>query len=65
MENNLLTRIDPLHQEVERVHKERGQALFQLKARLERAAVSHPNDSIPQEYDVAKDEGKGERLRLS
>jgi hypothetical protein len=36
---------DPTHQDIERVHKERGQALFQLKERLKRAQVVHPGDS--------------------
>jgi hypothetical protein len=40
---------EPAHQEVERVHRERGQARFQLKERLQRALVAHPNDVIAKE----------------
>ena len=36
---------EPAHKEVERIHQERGQARFQLKERLQRALVAHPNDS--------------------
>ena len=56
---------DPEHREVERVHRERGQARFQLKERLQRAQVAHLNDSLAdsepiqddedEEYDVATD----------
>jgi hypothetical protein len=40
---------EPAHQEVEHVHRERGQARFQLKERLQRALVAHPNDAIAEE----------------
>jgi hypothetical protein len=40
---------EPSHQEVERIHQERGQARFQLKERLQRALVAHPNDAIAEE----------------
>ena len=36
---------EPAHKEVERIHRERGQARFQLKERLQHALVAHPNDS--------------------
>lgn len=36
----------PEHQDVEDVYNARGQARFQLKERLERAHVAHPNNSI-------------------
>jgi hypothetical protein len=39
----------PAHQEVERIHQERGQARFQLKERLQRALVAHPNDAIAED----------------
>jgi hypothetical protein len=45
-ENGSRVCLDPEHVEAERVHIERGQARFQLKDRLERARVAHPNDSI-------------------
>lgn len=34
------------HQKVERIHRERGQARFQLQERLQRARVAHPNDAL-------------------
>jgi len=37
------------HQEVQRIHQERGQARFQLQQRLQRARVAHPNDALPNE----------------
>jgi hypothetical protein len=43
---------DPEHQEVERIHRERGQARFQLKERLQRARVAHPNDVIADLVDA-------------
>lgn len=46
----------PAHQEVERVHQERGQARFQLKERLQCALVAHPNDAIAEEGTDLTDE---------
>jgi hypothetical protein len=46
---------DPSHQEVEHIHQERGQARFQLKERLQRARVAHPNDAVAQETDTVDD----------
>lgn len=46
----------PAHQEVERVHRERGQARFQLKEHLQRALVAHPNDAIAEEGTDLTDE---------
>ncbi|KAI0042629.1 hypothetical protein FA95DRAFT_1635974 [Auriscalpium vulgare] len=37
---------DNVHQEMERVHTARGTAMFQLKERLLRAAIAHPNDAL-------------------
>jgi len=34
------------HNEVERIHNERGQARFQLQERLRRAKIAHPTDAI-------------------
>ena len=54
---------DPEHVEAERIHVERGQARFQLKGHLERARVSHPNDSIAKDCmldDLADDEAEQE-----
>jgi hypothetical protein len=45
---------DLTHQEVERVHRERGQGRFQLKERLQRARVSHPNDAVAKETNVTE-----------
>jgi hypothetical protein len=39
----------PGHVEAERIRVEHGQACFQLKDHLERACISHPNDSIAEE----------------
>jgi hypothetical protein len=44
------------HQEIEHVHTERGQALFQLKERLKRAQVAHPNDAISNDTTPSDDE---------
>src|ERR1700722_15752788 len=52
--NGKKTCLDPIHQEVERIHTERGQAQFQMKARLQRAQVAHPNDSVAQEVDQSE-----------
>ena len=38
---------DPIHQAVEATHLERSGAAFQLKNRIQRAQVAHPNDSNP------------------
>jgi hypothetical protein len=68
----------PAHQEVERIHRERGQARFQLKERLQHAFVAHPNDAIAEEtspdiadvgdevedFEIAGEQnGKKERIR--
>ncbi|KAJ7165520.1 hypothetical protein C8R43DRAFT_1122234 [Mycena crocata] len=37
------------HRELERNHKKRDKALFQLRGRLQRANVSHPNDAFEAE----------------
>jgi len=39
----------PSHQAVEKTHRERGQARFQLKDRLRRARMAHPNDSLAED----------------
>ena len=55
----------PAHQEVERVHRERGQARFQLKERLQHALVAHPNDAIAEEgTDVADVDGEVEDFEI-
>ena len=46
---------DPNHQEVERIYSERGQARFQLKERLQRARVAHPNDAVAEENSIEAD----------
>jgi hypothetical protein len=51
---------DPLHQDVERIHTERGQAQFQLKERLKRARVAHPNDTLATEAMPEDDEDEEE-----
>jgi hypothetical protein len=40
---------DPQHQEVEQMHRARGQAQFQLWEHLQRARVAHPNDAVAEE----------------
>jgi CxC5 like cysteine cluster associated with KDZ transposases/CxC6 like cysteine cluster associated with KDZ transposases len=55
--------VDQEHVEAERIHIQHGQAWFQLKERLERAWVAHPNDSIaeePKADDVVDDEAEQE-----
>jgi hypothetical protein len=44
---------DPEHQEAEQLHRDRQQAHFQLKERLQRARVAHPSDAIAQDINVA------------
>jgi hypothetical protein len=54
---------DPDHIKAERIYVERGQARFQLKERLERARISHPNDSVAEERaldNVVDDEAEQE-----
>ena len=57
---------DPSHQEVERIHRERGQARFQLKERLQRAFVAHPNDALAEETspDIADVEDEVEDFEV-
>jgi hypothetical protein len=43
------TCLDLDHQATEKTHHERGQARFQLKERMKRARVAHPNDALSQE----------------
>jgi hypothetical protein len=43
---------DQTHRDFERIHRERGQARFQLKERLERARVTHPNDALAEEHEI-------------
>lgn len=40
------------HQEVENLHHARGQSRFQLKDRLARANVAHPNDLVAEEINL-------------
>ena len=54
-----LTCADNKHQAVEHVHRERGQARFQLKERLQRARIAHPNDSDVSDVALV-DEDNGE-----
>jgi hypothetical protein len=42
------------HQKVEQICHERGQARFQLKERLQRARVAHPNDAVAEDRDLAE-----------
>jgi len=57
---------EPAHQEVEQIHRERGQARFQLKERLQHALVAHPNDAIAEETsaDAADVEGEVEDFEI-
>ena len=45
---------DPQHQQVEKIHHERGQARFQLREHLQRACVAHPNDAVAKEVSFAE-----------
>ena len=45
---------DPTHQAVETLHHDRGQARFQLKERLARALVAHPQDSSAEEQPLSE-----------
>ncbi|KAF8219768.1 hypothetical protein L208DRAFT_1337863, partial [Tricholoma matsutake] len=54
---------NPKHLEVEHIYIEHGQAQIQLKEHLERACISHLNDSVAEEHvldDVADDEAEQE-----
>lgn len=42
------------HQEVERIHRERGQARFQLQERLQCAHVAHPENASADERDLSE-----------
>ena len=46
---------EPSHQEVEHIHRERGQARFQLQEHLQQARVAHPNDAVAEEADAVAD----------
>ena len=48
-----LTCPNEIHQKMEDFHKERGQGRFQLKERMERARVAHPDDAVAQDVDLA------------
>lgn len=51
------------HQAVERVHREHGQAQFQLKERLQRAHVAHPtNSDVVDSAMVDEDDGEEEEF---
>lgn len=45
---------DPLHQNVEHVKKARGEGRFQLKDRLARQRVAHPNDSVAEDINLSE-----------
>jgi hypothetical protein len=45
---------DPQHQQVEKIHHGRGQARFQLRERLQRARVAHPNDAVAKEVNLTE-----------
>ncbi|KAF8890918.1 hypothetical protein BD779DRAFT_1610685 [Infundibulicybe gibba] len=59
-----LTCADPGHRAVEKIHQERGQARFQLKERMKRAQVAHPNDALAEEPRIA-DINDGEELGMA
>lgn len=44
---------DPVHQQIEAIHVERGQAMFQLKDKLKRAKVAHPKNGEVVDLPVA------------
>ena len=52
---------DASHRDIEHIHNERGQALFQLKERLKRAQLAHPTDddsnpTTDEAFDDSRDE---------
>ncbi|KAL0959501.1 hypothetical protein HGRIS_011211 [Hohenbuehelia grisea] len=54
---------DAIHAAAEALYVERGQAQFQMKERLARARVAHPNNSTPLDADLAEiNEREGIRL---
>lgn len=55
------TCLDPDHQATEKTHHERGQARFQLKERMKRARVAHPNDALAQEENHTDGESDSDR----
>jgi hypothetical protein len=57
------------HQKVEQIHQERGQSRFQLKERLQRALVAHPNDSVAEtssttNHDIADMDNEEEEFQV-
>jgi hypothetical protein len=50
----MMTCIDAVHQEVERVKMARGEGRFQLKDRLARQRVAHPNDSVAADVNLTE-----------
>jgi hypothetical protein len=56
---------DPRHQEVERIHRERGQGRFQLQDRLQRARVAHPNDAVGEEGNPTDADVETEEFEIS
>ncbi|KAF8057809.1 hypothetical protein FPV67DRAFT_1677039 [Lyophyllum atratum] len=52
-ERNIRFRLYSQPEDVERIHRERGQARFQLKERLQRARVAHPNDATAVDTDLS------------
>jgi hypothetical protein len=44
----------PFHQDVERIHHERGQARFQLQERLQRARIAHPSVADMEDRDPSE-----------
>lgn len=59
-----LTCVDPTHQAVERTHTLRGQARFQLKERLVRQRVAHPNNSEAIEIELRELEDLDEEEQI-
>jgi hypothetical protein len=55
---------DSVHQDIERIHTERGQAQFQLQERLKRARVAHPNDAVAGEGGMPEDDKDEEEFEI-
>ena len=51
------------HQATEKTHHERGQARFQLKERMKRARVAHPNDALALAEDEIQTDGESDSDR--
>jgi len=47
---------------MEKLHRTRKSAMFQLKNRLQRAQVAHPNDAMPTDVPLEDQDGDEEQV---